>query len=64
MEAKEDIKQKILEAAKDGRAACKVLLGLAAETSTPPREIGHLCNEMDIRIAACQLGCFGRDRAR
>ena len=58
MEAKQDIKQKILEVAKDGRAACKVLLELADKTGTSPREIGRLCSEMDIHIAACQLGCF------
>ena len=59
MEAKEEIKQKILKAARDGRAACEVLLELAERTQTPPREIGRLCSEMDIHIAACQLGCFG-----
>jgi len=63
METKEDIKQKILEVAKDGKAACKVLLAIAGETGTPPSEIGRLCNEMDIHISACQLGCFGQDRA-
>jgi len=58
METKEEIKRKILEAARDGRAACKALLALADETGTPPGEIGRLCSEMDIHIAACQLGCF------
>lgn len=64
MEAKEEIKQQILEAAQDGRAACKFLLELADKTGTPPREIGRLCNEMDIHISACQLGCFGQDHPR
>ena len=55
----EELRQAIRQKARDGKVACKVLLALAAETDTPPRRIGQLCNEMKIKITACQLGCFG-----
>lgn len=54
----EEIRQSIERAAADGRVACGLLLELAERTSTPPRRIGQLCDEMGIRISNCQLGCF------
>jgi len=37
---------------------CKAALALAARSGRSPGEIGKLCNDNDIRICACQLGCF------
>ena len=54
----EGLRRAIQEAAKDGKVPCKFLLDLAARTATPPARIGQLCNEMDVRIRSCQLGCF------
>ena len=54
----EQVREAIQAKAADGRAACKALLDLAVETQTPPRQIGRLCDEMGIKIVACQLGCF------
>jgi len=58
MTAEQQIRQLIQQAAEDGRVPCKFLLDLARRTGSAPKDIGRLCNEMDIRIRACQLGCF------
>jgi len=55
----EQIRQEIREVASDGKAACRPLLALAERLKLSPAKIGQLCNEMDIHICGCQLGCFG-----
>jgi hypothetical protein len=42
----------------DGKVSCSAMLALAAGRGVPPARIGALCDEMKIRISACQLGCF------
>ena len=54
----EELRAAIRDRATGGKVACKLLLELAAETGTPPKQIGRLCDEMKVKIAACQLGCF------
>jgi len=40
------------------RLSCEKAHELAKELNTSLQEIGVLCNEMKIKIASCQLGCF------
>jgi hypothetical protein len=40
------------------RLACAAALALAAELGVAPKAVGALCDEHDIRIVGCQLGCF------
>jgi len=54
----EELRRAIRDKAVDGKVACKAMLALAADTDTPPKKIGALCDELKIRIRACQLGCF------
>jgi len=35
-----------------------IALAVARDLDVPPAEIGRLCNELDIKIVGCQLGCF------
>jgi len=58
MATEQELRESIRQEAHDGKAPCKVLLALAERTGAPTREIGRLCNEMDIRVSTCQLGCF------
>jgi hypothetical protein len=58
MTDEDQIRQSIEHAVAHGRVACELLLELAERTATPPKRIGQLCDEMDIRISNCQLGCF------
>jgi hypothetical protein len=58
MPEQQHLRRAIQRAARDGRASCRQLLEIAERTGTPPREIGRLCDEMNVHIANCQLGCF------
>ncbi|MBD3243120.1 MAG: hypothetical protein GF331_21190 [Chitinivibrionales bacterium] len=46
---------------RDGKRilACARALALAERLGVTPREVGTICDENGIRIAHCQLGCFG-----
>lgn len=48
----------VRNAAVDNRLSCEKARALAEELNIPLREIGAICNELKIRISACQLGCF------
>ncbi len=52
------IVETIKAAAVGGRLTCGKAHDLAEELNTSLREIGSICNELKIKIAACQLGCF------
>jgi hypothetical protein len=54
----QELRAAIRELTAESKAPCKALLDLAARSGRPPAEIGRLCNEMDIKVRACQLGCF------
>jgi hypothetical protein len=43
----------------DGKLACRDALELAARLDVKPALIGKACNQHDIRVINCQLGCFG-----
>ncbi len=58
MENDSELRQAISQLAHDGKASCKSLLALALKTGASPGQIGRICNEMNVRICACQLGCF------
>ena len=55
-------REKIIEAIRaasiDGKLTCEKAHALASELRVPLKEIGTLCNELKIKVAACQLGCF------
>lgn len=55
---REDIMEEIRRAAVNGRLACEKAHELAAKLKVSLKDIGMLCNEMKIKISACQLGCF------
>ncbi len=55
---REKLSEAIRAAAPGNRLTCERAHGLAKELNVTLREIGALCNELGIKIAACQLGCF------
>lgn len=55
---RKDIMDEIKRAAANGRLTCEKAHELAARLKIPLKDIGMLCNEMNIKITACQLGCF------
>jgi hypothetical protein len=46
--------------APDKRLPCAAALDLARRLGIPARQVGDAANELGIKIADCQLGCFGR----
>lgn len=40
------------------RLTCAEAFELATEFDTEIKEIGRICNQHNIRICKCQLGCF------
>ena len=55
---KERLQEKVETLSKNGKISCRQALKLASETGVSPKELGDLLNEMKIKIASCQLGCF------
>jgi hypothetical protein len=53
----------ILEAlrphAREGRIECRDALAVATRLGVPPSQVGRVCDRDGIKIANCQLGCFG-----
>ncbi len=45
----------------DGKLPCKNALDYAAQQGLNPAQIGKVCNQNEIRIVNCQLGCFGTE---
>jgi len=58
MDRKAEIMERLKQIAGDGRISCTEARKLAEELQVPPREVGALCDEMGIKIFACELGCF------
>lgn len=54
----EELKSKIRAAAPEGKISCAAAMGLAKELGLSRQEMGELLNELRIKIAQCQLGCF------
>jgi len=55
---REEMIKAIRNAAVDNRLSCGKARTLAKELNVAARELGALCNELKIRISACELGCF------
>ena len=55
-------REKIVEALRasssGNRLTCEQAHALAKELNVTLQELGGLCNELKIKISACQLGCF------
>ena len=54
----EEIIAKLKEAAKEGKMPCAMAFKIAKDCGVSTKEIGNLLNQLKIKIANCQLGCF------
>ena len=56
----EELKKLIQEAAEaaGGKLPCPVAFKIARDNNYTLTEIGDACNELKIKVSACQLGCF------
>jgi LAO/AO transport system kinase len=55
---KEKVAEKAKAVSKNGKISCKQALKLAEDEGVGSRELGELLNELKIKVASCQLGCF------
>ena len=55
----QEILEQIQPLVKEGMLPCKRALALAEQLTINPAQIGKVCNQNEIRIVNCQLGCFG-----
>jgi len=55
---RDKLEKVILKKAKAGKLPCAMCFKIAEDFGISKREIGKVLNEMKIRIAQCQLGCF------
>jgi transcriptional regulator NrdR family protein len=55
---REKIVEAIQSASENNRLSCEKAHELARDLNSSLQEIGALCNELKIKITACQLGCF------
>lgn len=62
MKSYEELTRAVVERSKEvnGRRTltCAQALGLAAEWGVEPVLIGRICDQENIRLGGCQLGCF------
>ncbi len=56
--SREELVRAIRSAAVNNRLSCEAAHTLAKALRVSLKEIGELCNELKIKISACQLGCF------
>lgn len=54
----EKIYQEILKHAQDGGISCRQCFDVASQLDISLKVVGQACNDKDIKIRACQLGCF------
>jgi len=54
----EDIIAKLKETAKEGKIPCAMAFKIAKDYNLSTKEVGALLNQLKIKIANCQLGCF------
>lgn len=40
------------------RLSCSEAFKIARDLDVPPAVVGRVCNELEIKITSCQLGCF------
>ncbi len=54
----QQLKEMILAEADNSRLPCQKAFAIAAKTGLSTAEVGKTCNELEVKIAECQLGCF------
>lgn len=58
MENPQPLVEKLQGLAPEGKISCTDARKLAAELDLEPAEIGQWCDQLKIKIMACELGCF------
>ncbi|GAB4257921.1 MAG: hypothetical protein Kow00122_15650 [Thermoleophilia bacterium] len=54
----EQIKKEVEQAAQDKRLNCHDARALAEKLGVDYSQVGKACDELEVKIFACELGCF------
>ena len=54
----ERIKKEVERASESGVLSCHDARALAEQLGVPYGEVGKACNDLDVKVRACELGCF------
>lgn len=57
-QTQEKIVEAVKKAAQDGKLSCTAARKIAGEFAVAPGAVGKICDELKIKIKACELGCF------
>lgn len=57
-EKEQEVQAKIDHIAQYGRIQCAQALAIAKSLSVKPETVGMIADQMGIRVAQCQIGCF------
>lgn len=52
------LEEKIMQSLVSGKLPCAVAFKIAEEMRVVPLSVKEAADELDIKISACQLGCF------
>ncbi len=52
------LEESIKSSLTNGKLTCAAALKIARDQKIPANQVGDAANELKIRIASCQLGCF------
>lgn len=53
-----EIIEKVKALATEGKITCAAARQLAQELNVEYKQVGQACNDAEIKIYACELGCF------
>ncbi len=55
---KQELTALIEERSRDKRLSCPEARRIAEEVDVPGKTVGDICDELEIKLYACELGCF------
>ncbi len=55
---KEKVEEAVRAAAEDGRLTCVQARKISEDLDVSMRKVGKACDELKIKLYACELGCF------
>ncbi len=54
----QELEERVKKALVGGKLPCAAALNIAQGLKIPPKHVGDAANELNIKLAKCQLGCF------
>jgi len=54
----QELDDKIKVSLVNGKLPCPIAFKIAKELKVSTKEVGEVCNKLDVKISSCQLGCF------